>query len=336
MEASGGGGGGGGGTNDYNDLLHRPIVDVDGVSVVVSDKMMMHNGGQLQMGEAEGAGVVVSTDADGTGHVVVNGKELAECTYHGPTNMMTTTTPDSSRVWRLDFGDSTETVVGLQLHHGTEASDDLFGLFHDTKQKDLLLCTGNYNNDDVIRFTTRQGWSSMSFGSDHRVELSERGLVINCDESTFTDSGMVCAHLGLGSRGSRIDEYAAATNCGAVLVGGATQTINLSSISEAGVVLVGGESNSVTTSDVRQACMIVGGHNVTRTITGADHAILHVGSENGFDMSWDGQQSTLKMNGKTVNVQYSQTVTHEAPFTGDASDYAIGDPVFASIHGRRE
>ena len=119
------------------------------------------------------------------------------------------------------------------------------------------------------------------------------------------------------------------------MVGGATQTINLSSISEAGVVLVGGESNSVTTSDVRQACMIVGGHNVTRTITGADHAILHVGSENGFDMSWDGQQSTLKMNGKTVNVQYSQTVTHEAPFTGDASDYAIGDPVFASVDGTR-
>ena len=38
----------------------------------------------------------------------------------------------------------------------------------------------------------------------------------------------------------------------------------------------------------------------------------------------------MTKDGKTVNVQYSQTVTHEAPFTGDASDYAIGDPVFAS------
>ena len=36
------------------------------------------------------------------------------------------------------------------------------------------------------------------------------------------------------------------------------------------------------------------------------------------------------MNGKTVNVQYSQTITHEAPFTGDVSEYSIGDPVFAS------
>ena len=40
--------------------------------------------------------------------------------------------------------------------------------------------------------------------------------------------------------------------------------------------------------------------------------------------------STLTKDGKTVNVQYSQTITHEAPFTGEATDYAIGDPVFAS------
>ena len=36
------------------------------------------------------------------------------------------------------------------------------------------------------------------------------------------------------------------------------------------------------------------------------------------------------MNGKKVNLQYSQTVTHEAPYVGDISEYAIGDPVFAS------
>ena len=38
----------------------------------------------------------------------------------------------------------------------------------------------------------------------------------------------------------------------------------------------------------------------------------------------------MMMNGKTVNVQYSQTVTHEAPFTGNATAYSIGKPVFLS------
>ena len=36
------------------------------------------------------------------------------------------------------------------------------------------------------------------------------------------------------------------------------------------------------------------------------------------------------MNGKIVNIQYSQTVTHEAPFTGDINEYTIGDPVFCT------
>ena len=94
--------------------------------------------------------------------------------------------------------------------------------------------------------------------------------------------------------------------------------------------MLGGISHTVETSQEGQGCLFIGGNGVSRDLLGAYGGLLHIGSENGFDMSWDGQQSTLKMNGKMVNIQYSQTVTHEAPFTGDASDYAIGDPVFAS------
>lgn len=36
------------------------------------------------------------------------------------------------------------------------------------------------------------------------------------------------------------------------------------------------------------------------------------------------------MNGKTVNVQYSQAVARDAPFTGDTSDDTIGDPAITS------
>ena len=61
-------------------------------------------------------------------------------------------------------------------------------------------------------------------------------------------------------------------------------------------------------------------------------ALLDVGPGNGFRFHWDNAKSSaiMYMNGKTVNIQYSQTITHEAPYTGDITEYAIGDPVFAS------
>ena len=81
-----------------------------------------------------------------------------------------------------------------------------------------------------------------------------------------------------------------------------------------------------------QGVLLVGGNANNVVLPNKLDALLSVGPAKGFRVQWDNQGSaaTMYMNGKRVNVQYSQTVTHEAPFTGDASDYAIGDPVFAS------
>ena len=62
--------------------------------------------------------------------------------------------------------------------------------------------------------------------------------------------------------------------------------------------------------------------------------VIHCGDpDNGQAVEFKaiiGQPATFFMNGQQVNIQASQTITHEAPFTGEIMEYTIGDPVFAT------
>ena len=62
--------------------------------------------------------------------------------------------------------------------------------------------------------------------------------------------------------------------------------------------------------------------------------VIHCGDpDNGRGVEFEarlGQPATFFMNGQQVNIQASQTITHEAPFTGEIIEYTVGDPVFAT------
>ena len=124
--------------------------------------------------------------------------------------------------------------------------------------------------------------------------------------------------------------------CNGVLTVGGTRSVVMtptasSKTSYSGVISVGGYASVVALSGSNQSALAVGCMGRKELLNNYD-AWFHVGKTNGLDVMYDGSadQTTMMMNGKTVNVQYSQTITHEAPFTGEITEYSIGDPVFAS------
>ena len=122
-----------------------------------------------------------------------------------------------------------------------------------------------------------------------------------------------------------------ALNNGVITVGSPRSGVLLNN-DNCGIVTIGGIANIISTNARYVSALSVGGVKINKTLSNSNDAWFHVGNDNGLDVMYDGStdQSTMMMNGKTVNVQYSQTVTHEAPFTGNATDYSIGKPVFLS------
>ena len=166
-------------------------------------------------------------------------------------------------------------------------------------------------------------------------KLSKNSVFLNshqCRTHDFQD--MYCSSLMIGSRGcmfNKSNEYDP-NFIGAVFISGTGNSVNLDmNAGNCGSLIVGGKSVIHNFTNGYQSILSVGGE-ITVEPSSQKDSILTVGSANGFRFTYDGynDSSTMMMNGKTVNVQYSQTITHEAPFTGEITEYSIGDPVFAS------
>ena len=166
-------------------------------------------------------------------------------------------------------------------------------------------------------------------------KLSKNSVFLNsyqCRTHDFQD--MYCSSLMIGSKAcmlNKSNEYDS-NFIGAAFISGTANNVNLDlNAGNCGSLIVGGKSVIHNFTNGYQSILSVGGE-ITVEPSNQRDSILTVGSANGFRFTYDGynESSTMMMNGKTVNVQYSQTITHEAPFTGEITEYSIGDPVFAS------
>ena len=163
-----------------------------------------------------------------------------------------------------------------------------------------------------------------SFGSKLSVNTYEKA------ESSIT--GDYNAMLTIGGN-QTVTTVTGGRTTGVLGCGGAVNYATIASGADnCGVAFVGGTNCNVTMGASRSGLLIVGGGGNDYVMSALYDSMIVCGPDNGVKLKWTHSTSTasLMMNGKTVNVQYSQTITHEAPFTGEATDYAIGDPVFAS------
>ena len=157
-------------------------------------------------------------------------------------------------------------------------------------------------------------------------------LSVNTYKSDSDVSGEYNGLVTVGGNQNRLIMTSGRTS-GCVAFGGALNNCEFKDRTEnSGAMYIGGVNCKSGLTGVKQGLLVVGGQGNSPTLNSDGDALVMVGPPNGLQLNYaaSGATATLMMNGKTVNVQYSQTVTHEAPFTGDASDYAIGDPVFAS------
>ena len=157
-------------------------------------------------------------------------------------------------------------------------------------------------------------------------------LSVNTYKQDSTVSGEYNGLLSVGGNQNRLTVTAGRTS-GFAAVGGALNNCTFSDRTEnAGMMFIGGVNCNSGLTGVKQGLLVVGGQGNNPVLQSDGDAMVMVGPSNGFQMFYraSGNTAVFMMNGKTVNVQYSQTITHEAPFTGDVSEYSIGDPVFAS------
>ena len=98
------------------------------------------------------------------------------------------------------------------------------------------------------------------------------------------------------------------------------------------MMYIGGVNCNSGLTGVKQGLLIVGGQGNNPVLQSDGDAMVMVGPSNGVQLKYNaaGNTAQILLNSKVINVQYSQTITHEAPYTGDITEYAIGDPVFAS------
>ena len=157
-------------------------------------------------------------------------------------------------------------------------------------------------------------------------------LSVNTYKQDSTVSGEYNGLLSVGGNQNRLTVTAGRTS-GFAAVGGALNNCTFSDRTEnAGMMFIGGVNCNSGLTGVKQGLLVVGGQGNNPVLQSDGDAMVMVGPSNGFQLFYraSGNTAVFMMNGKTVNVQYSQTITHEAPFTGDVSEYSIGDPVFAS------
>ena len=95
-----------------------------------------------------------------------------------------------------------------------------------------------------------------------------------------------------------------------------------------GGLIIGGEQSCISLNNNYQSALIVGSDHTIELLDPND-AAMSIGGPDGLRVFYskaDETKTLMYMNGKLVNIQYSQTITHEAPFTGSATEYTIGDP----------
>ena len=251
------------------------------------------------------------------------------CKYEGPDNVMNEFAYDGSKIWSLGFPqraeDKPQALYGLCMaeQNGAYASVIL------TNYAQKYVGIGDYDNLDNVGF--RYYTATNTLFIDGPVQASsieaQTGLVVN-GPSTLT---MRTDITDLNINGSNCNVYTksevddkVAGGVGLLLKGNDT---------DGGVENINAEINSTPNGFAKMFKSNYNGSYQMQTIftvkldTSRTFSLMFPKDSNVFRFQTTPNGAWYTVSGTT---SASQTITHEAPFTGEADEYTIGDPVFAT------
>ena len=320
--------------------------DTDG-RIVLSAKDIMFNGTLNNVyTKTEVDALIASGGGGGTGN------------YHGPVTNSIVESSGYGRAWILNYTQSAPIDKYGLLLTTNEDNDNATGLIYDYTRKTIgfgnlsnlantpgltyktdtdLLSVGKLSvlgNIDAESIVASVELSAPNIYTKTEVDnkiTTPKQLSMNAYSPTINLPNEYNAGIIIGGNTSTYDVTGASRLNGGIMMGGQNNIATVNG-GNTGVIICGGFGNNVQLNQAYQGVLVIGGHNNGVTLQNKLDALLDVGPGKGFRFHWDNPTSkaTMYMNGKTVNIQYSQTITHEAPYAGDITEYAIGDPVFAT------
>ena len=251
------------------------------------------------------------------------------CKYEGPDNVMNEFAYDGSKIWSLGFPqraeDKPQALYGLCMaeQNGAYASVIL------TNYAQKYVGIGDYDNLDNVGF--RYYTATNTLFIDGPVQASsieaQTGLVVN-GPSTLT---MRTDITDLNINGSNCNVYTksevddkVAGGVGLLLKGNDT---------DGGVENINAEINSTPNGFAKMFKSNYNGSYQMQTIftvkldTSRTFSLMFPKDSNVFRFQTTPNGSWHTVSGTT---SASQTITHEAPYVGEADEYTVGDPVFAT------
>ena len=243
------------------------------------------------------------------------------CKYHGPDNDIQEFAADGSNIWMLGFPqrapDKPQALYGLCIAEsgGNYASVIL------TNYAQKYVGIGDYDNLDNVGFRFYTATNTLFI--DGPVQTSsveaQTGLVVN-GPSTLT---MRTDITDLNINGSNCNVYTKAE------VDEKIPVKERGANTWYGYELTRSKENS-------KFCFYIGtsGENCATLIFDPTDKHFGIGLLNGGDNEMlkfyanNTAEFTCKVS--APNISSSQTITHEAPYVGEADEYTVGDPVFAS------
>lgn len=251
------------------------------------------------------------------------------CKYYGPDNVMNEFAYDGSKIWSLGFPqraeDKPQALYGLCMaeQNGAYASVIL------TNYAQKYVGIGDYDNLDNVGFRFYTATNTLSI--DGPVQASsveaQTGLVVN-GPSVFNMETII---TDLNINGSNCNVYTK-TEVDAKVAGGVGLLLK-GNDTDGVVENINAEINSTPNGFAKMFKSNYNGSYQMQTIftvkldTSRTFSLMFPKDSNVFRFQTTPNGAWHTVSGTT---SASQTITHEAPYVGEADEYTIGDPVFAT------